>query len=208
MGCSHFGVTDYKNSPTVSSTKHFQENVEYQNNPVSPYQNNILTLDKLKEELIKFLETMDIIDTLTEKDDSQSLPLISLKNQEKNIMKDFLISKANEIKNDIDSFEDKDILKINNKEELDRLTETLLNKLNIRKVYIKKLKEEISYIETKEDLYKIDYLTIMIVGKSGVGKSTLINKFLELKKSNEAQVGTGNFQTIDISLIQVVKYLI
>ena len=38
----------------------------------------------------------------------------------------------------------------------------------------------------------------MIVGKSGVGKSTLINKFLELKKSNEAQVGTGNFQTIEI----------
>ena len=69
----------------------------------------------------------------------QSLPLISLKNQEKDIMEEFLTSKANEIKNDIDSFEDKDILKINNKNELDRLTETLLNKLNIRKVYIKKL---------------------------------------------------------------------
>jgi GTP-binding protein EngB required for normal cell division len=60
------------------------------------------------------------------------------------------------------------------------------------------LQEEISYIIKKEDLFKIDYLTIMIVGKSGVGKSTLINKFLELKKSNEAKVGTGNFQTIDI----------
>ena len=198
MGCSHLGVTDDKKKPIAFSNRNFQDNFEYQNNPVSPYQNNIFTLDQLKEELKNFLDRIDIIDTLTEKDDSKSLPLISLKNQEKDIMKEFLISKAHEIKNDIDSFEDKDILKINNKNELDRLTETLLNKLNIRKVYIKKLQEEISYIEKKEDLYKIDYLTIMIVGKSGVGKSTLINKFLELKKSNEAQVGTGNFQTIEI----------
>ena len=35
----------------------------------------------------------------------------------------------------------------------------------------------------------------MLVGKSGVGKSTLINQFLKLK-GKKAKTGAGNFQTI------------
>ena len=197
MGCPHLEVNEGRNKHIVSEASNFQNNLENQNIPAPAYQ-NIPTLDKLKEDLIKFVERIDIIDTLTEKDDTQSPPLISLKKQEIDIMKEFLNSKANEIKNDIDSFRDKDILKINNKEELNRLTETLLSKLYIKRVYIQKIKDEISNIEEREDLFKIDYLTIMIVGKSGVGKSTLINKFLELRRSNEAQVGIGRFQTTEI----------
>ena len=34
----------------------------------------------------------------------------------------------------------------------------------------------------------------MLLGKSGVGKSTLINQFLKLKGKNRAQTGVGNFQ--------------
>jgi len=197
MGCPHLEVNEGRNKHIVSEASNFQNNLENQNNPAPAYQ-NIPTLDKLKEDLIKFVERIDIIDTLTEKDDTQSPPLISLKKQEIDNMKEFLNSKANEIKNDIHSFQDKDILKINNKEELNRLTETLLSKLYIKRVYIQKIKDEISNIEEREDLFKIDYLTIMIVGKSGVGKSTLINKFLELRRSNEAQVGIGRFQTTEI----------
>ena len=197
MGCPHLEVKEGINKHIASEAFNFQNNLENQNNPAPAYQ-NIPTLDKLKEDLIKFVERIDIIDTLTEKDDTQSPPLISLKKQEIDIMKEFLNSKANEIKNDIHSFQDKDILKINNKEELNRLTETLLSKLYIKRVYIQKIKDEISNIEEREDLFKIDYLTIMIVGKSGVGKSTLINKFLELRRSNEAQVGIGRFQTTEI----------
>ena len=37
----------------------------------------------------------------------------------------------------------------------------------------------------------------MILGKSGVGKSTLINQFLKLKRGQRAQTGIGEFQTID-----------
>ena len=38
----------------------------------------------------------------------------------------------------------------------------------------------------------------MIVGKSGVGKSTLINNLLKLKGDQQAKHGVGNFQTVDI----------
>ena len=39
----------------------------------------------------------------------------------------------------------------------------------------------------------------MLVGKSGVGKSTLINNMLKIKEaSKKAEIGTGNFQTTEI----------
>jgi len=36
----------------------------------------------------------------------------------------------------------------------------------------------------------------MLVGKSGVGKSTLINGVLKLEKGEKAKTGTGQFITI------------
>ena len=39
----------------------------------------------------------------------------------------------------------------------------------------------------------------MLVGKSGVGKSTLINNMLKIKEaSKKAEIGIGNFQTTEI----------
>ena len=48
-------------------------------------------------------------------------------------------------------------------------------------------------IEKNENSYKIEYLTVMLVGKSGVGKSTLINSVLKLNKNGRAKTGTGQF---------------
>ena len=57
---------------------------------------------------------------------------------------------------------------------------------------------EIEEINKKEESFKINNLTVLLVGKSGVGKSTLINKILRLKGENRAKTGTGNFQTTNI----------
>ena len=48
----------------------------------------------------------------------------------------------------------------------------------------------------------------MLVGKSGVGKSTLINQFLKLK-GKKAKTGAGNFQTIlaDVYTSKSVPFL-
>ena len=39
----------------------------------------------------------------------------------------------------------------------------------------------------------------MVVGQSGVGKSTLINKFLKLEGNEKAPTGTGKYITTEIS---------
>ena len=62
-------------------------------------------------------------------------------------------------------------------------------------IYEKRLKNEIKKIGENEKEFNIKYLTIMLLGKSGVGKSTLINQFLKLKEK-KAKTGAGNFQTI------------
>ena len=66
---------------------------------------------------------------------------------------------------------------------------------NAMDVYSNKIKKEISKITKNINEFEIKYLSIMLVGKSGVGKSTLINSVL---KSNFAKEGTGSFQTINI----------
>ena len=61
---------------------------------------------------------------------------------------------------------------------------------------------EIKKINENTNSFQINYLTVMLVGKSGVGKSTLINKFLKLSGKNKAKTGTGNFQTTTIKSYQ------
>lgn len=69
---------------------------------------------------------------------------------------------------------------------------------NAKELFKQKIKNQIDYINEKELSFKINYLTVMLLGKSGVGQSTLINSFLKLSKGNKAKTGTGNFQTINI----------
>ena len=51
--------------------------------------------------------------------------------------------------------------------------------------YKNKIKKQISEISENEEKFKINYVTILLTGKSGNGKSTLINVLLKLKKMKE-----------------------
>lgn len=77
------------------------------------------------------------------------------------------------------------------------ITDNLIEIENGYDIYEKKIKNKIEEIYESKDEFSIKYLTIMILGKSGVGKSTLINQFLKLKTGQRAQTGIGEFQTID-----------
>ena len=58
-------------------------------------------------------------------------------------------------------------------------------------IYQKKFNEEFELLIQNNNITKIDYLTIIIVGKSGVGKSTLINNMLKLECEKKAQTDVG-----------------
>ena len=119
-----------------------------------------------------------------------------LKNEEKQILLDFFNSKIVNFRNDIQN-------KLNqlNANGLD-YNDLALKLINIEKgeqIYINKIIKEINKINNKEDSFKIDFLSIMIVGICGVGKSTLINNFLKLEGNKRAKTGTGKYVTTNIN---------
>ena len=81
------------------------------------------------------------------------------------------------------------------------LTFQLLNEENASQVYRNKIQNEISIIGNDKKSFQINYLTIMLLGKSGVGKTTLINKILGVN----APTGDGNFITTETTPYQSEK---
>jgi energy-coupling factor transporter ATP-binding protein EcfA2 len=66
-----------------------------------------------------------------------------------------------------------------------------------KNIFKNKIKKHLSEINENEEKFKINYLTILLTGKSGNGKSTLINVLLKLKKSERARTGVGNYVTTE-----------
>ena len=67
------------------------------------------------------------------------------------------------------------------------------NEICMNKIY-----DEINEINKNKNQFEINYFTVLLIGKSGVGKSTLINNLLQLTEEQMAKTGVGNFQTVDI----------
>ena len=83
------------------------------------------------------------------------------------------------------------------------LINKIFNSQNGKKVYYEKFMKQIENINNNhQSPFEIDYLTIMLVGKSGVGKSTLINSLLKLQRGERAKTGTGNFVTENIRIYE------
>ena len=60
-----------------------------------------------------------------------------------------------------------------------------------------KIEECIKKIEKNPKDYEIKYLTVMVLGMTGVGKSTLINEVLKLEGNKKAKAKTGPFVTVN-----------
>ena len=69
-----------------------------------------------------------------------------------------------------------------------KIIQKIIEKEKISSIFDEKIKNEIEIINSKINEIKIDYMTIIIMGRSGLGKSELINCLL---KDNKAEVGVG-----------------
>ena len=141
--------------------------------------------------LNKFSEKIEIQDSFFEINDTSDDNIYNiLKKEEKKELTDYFNTKKNIFMNIIKKFN------LNVSLDYDSLSSQIINNnKNGQNTYKNKIKNEVSKISSNKDSFKINNLNIIVVGKSGVGKSTLINNVLKIK---EAITGTGSFQTIKI----------
>ena len=86
----------------------------------------------------------------------------------------------------------------NSEYDFNEFVSQVINIEGANEIYMNKIYDEINDINKNKKLFEINYFTVMLLGKSGVGKSTLINSLLQLTEEQMAKTGVGNFQTIDI----------
>ena len=141
-------------------------------------------------------EKINLLENFLNKNDIQDSYFEERTNDEAfNSLKDY-------IKNDLVSyFNNNNKQFINNIDNVYNKKEILYDKSPISKImefeeissiYKKKIEKEFLNIENDHNFCKIDYLSIILVGRSGVGKSTLINSML---KEDLAEEGAGDIVT-------------
>ena len=64
------------------------------------------------------------------------------------------------------------------------LINKVINNENSSIVYKKKIIDEIISIKNNDNIYQIDHLKILLIGRKGVGKTTLIKYMLNLDEKN------------------------
>ena len=150
------------------------------------------TLEELNEKLNNFYNDFEIIKNKDlNKNNYMDLTFAQIQKYEEEKLSTCFLGKKDQFKGKIYDYFLGDIL------EQIYITDNLIEIENGYDIYEKKIKNKIEEICESKDEFSIKCLTIMILGKSGVGKSTLINQFLKLKRGQRAQTGIGEFQTID-----------
>ena len=149
---------------------------------------------ELKNFTKNFIKEQRIQDSFFKDSDNDDSSFNLLKKKEITDLSNFFKSNQSIM---IDSLENKISQIINKNDGFLNMTSKILSIEKADNVFSQKIKKEIAKIENNEKEFKINYLTVMIVGKSGVGKSTLINNLLNLKGDKRAKHGVGNFQTVN-----------
>ena len=152
-------------------------------------------LEKNKE-LEKFMTEIKIQDYLSEnKKKSKDENFKKLQEFENEKFKDVINQKISYYKSEI---LDNGKLNLNIKNE-DNLISSIIYNEKSPEIYKEKIINEIKAIKNDENQYKIDHLTILLVGRKGVGKTTLIKYMLKIdekEKSNDMSINYNEKFTI------------
>ena len=173
--------TNYKYDINNNNKESFQKRF--------PFQYNTAELNNL---LKNFLKEQKIQDSFFTNQDIDDYAFNLLKKKELKDLSNFFQSNQS---NMIDYLENKIDEIINSDINFANIAENIFSIEKAEQIYAGKIKKEVMNIESNEQEFEIKYLTVMVVGKSGVGKSTLINNLLNLKGNERAKFGTGNFVT-------------
>ena len=182
--------------PTISN-KSSSNNLNISDNPYEKYKETKNTDSILKEGKIQ----------LTPKflGDSYDKTLKKLKEKEKKDLTGFFKENKKEYYYYLAQYGKEKIVQIKH----DNLLKDAIEKENIKEIFKSQIQKEIDIIK-EGDSHDIKYLTVLLVGISGVGKSTLINSILQIEEEEKkAKEGVGSFITEKTQIYesQKVPYL-
>ena len=167
----------------------FQQDIE--DNNWFPLSNNKLKYidNNLENSLNNYLRQIEIQDNYFNK---QSTDFIfeHLKQFEKEDLTNFFKSNKQKFINKLDKECKKQKMNCNSIP-----IEQILQNEDASLNYNKKIETEINKLKEDQNFGTIDYISVIIVGKSGVGKSTLLNNILKLEGNARAKTGVGKIQT-------------
>ena len=145
--------------------------------PIPPIKNE---LEEYFHDLDNFMENMIIQDYLSKnKEESRDIIFNELKSFEKKDLSDYMRNKYKEYKTILDNG-NLNLINID-----DNLISNIINYENTEAIYQKKIINEIKCIKNDDKKYAIDHLTILLIGRKGVGKTTLIKYILKLDDNEE-----------------------
>ena len=91
------------------------------------------------------------------------------------------------------------------------LTKQIIDNEGGRKILNLKIKNEIENIKMNKEIFNVNYLTVMLLGVTGTGKSCLINNLLfngnEVAKENRLDIGTTEikpYQSVTVPYLRLV----
>ena len=166
------------------------ENNTNLNTTKSYYKLNSSEVENLYNE---YTQTKHIVSHFYDIKDPKDPTYNILKLEEKEILSKYLESTRNNFVNLFNAKLRRAQIRI---DEINKLVKEFIEKEDGESAFQYKIEECIKKIEKNPKDYEIKYLTVMLVGKSGVGKSTLINEVLKLEGNEKAQIGTGQFVTV------------
>ena len=187
---SNLGEDRYQfNQENLSENNSSNENNFEEKGFISKYNDS-----ELVNMIKKYIENSKILDSIYAKKEGNQDPVFDAINEnQKNILIDYFRKNKNEIGRLLLNFLNSRSLNVGQ-----NLISDLLQTENGYSAYEKKVLREIAKINENKDLFKIQYLTILVIGKTGVGKSTLINCVLKLEGNEKALESETESQTLKI----------
>ena len=167
----------------------YKENQSFITNTTIKKRDFKCTKDKrqLMNKLNYFLNQVNIQNQFFEKKNNLNDPVFELiQKEEKKIVNEFFYKNKDSFINELLNYLNYQKTNFN-----PNIIQQIINSENGYQIYKNKIENVISKINIEKSTFQIDHLTVLLLGKSGVGKTTLINKILGVN----APTGEGSFIT-------------